>query len=58
MHYNPSSAEFSGEGPNITLTKEEDTSLCSLANGGLDDGNLGENQNETPEDESLTRLQD
>lgn len=51
MYYNPSYTEFSGEGPKITLTNEEDTRLCSPANGIPDDDSVGENH-EIP----LTRL--
>lgn len=43
---------FTSEGPNITLTTEEDTRLCRLANGDLDEDDVGENQNETVEDET------
>ena len=50
-----------GEGPNITLTSEEDTRLCRLANGDLDDmtTTLFQRISLTPEDEikvSLSRL--
>ena len=53
MHYNPSSAEFSGD-----RRSKRHANKRVLLNGGLDDGNVGENQNETPEDESFTRLQE
>ena len=47
---------YTGEGPNLTQTSEEDTRFCRLANGDLDnDDDVSENPAErTPEDETAS----
>ena len=42
---------FTAEGSSITLTSEEDNRLCRLANGDLDDEDVGDDEDQTPEDE-------
>ena len=42
---------FTAKGSSITLTSEEDNRLCRLVNGDLDDGDVGDDENQTPEDE-------
>ena len=42
---------FTAEGSNITLTSEEDNRLCRLANGDLNDEDVGDDEDQNPEDE-------
>ena len=42
---------YTGEDRNITLTSEEDTRLCRLANENLDEDNDVSENRTTPEDE-------
>ena len=42
---------FTAKGSSITLTSQEDNRLCRLANDDLDDGDVGDDENQTPEDE-------
>nr|XP_058941409.1 uncharacterized protein LOC131769690 [Pocillopora verrucosa] len=43
---------FTAEVSSITLTTEEDNRLCRLANGDLDDEDVGNDEDQTPEDEA------
>ena len=43
---------FTAEGSSITLTSEKDNRLCRLANGDLDDEDIGDDEDQTPEDEA------
>ena len=42
---------FTAEGSSITLTSEEDNRLCRLANGDPDDEDVGDDEDQTPEDQ-------
>ena len=42
---------FTAEGSSITITSEEDNRLCRLANGDLNDEDVGDDEDQNPEDE-------
>ena len=44
---------FTARGSSITLTSEVDNRLCRLANGDLDDEDVGDDEDHTPEDERV-----
>ena len=46
---------FTAEGSSITLTSEEDNRLCRLANGDPDDEDVGDDEDQTPEDQRAAR---
>ena len=43
------------EGSSITLTSEEDNGLCRLANGDPDDEDVGDDEDQTPDDQRAAR---
>ena len=52
---------FTAKVSSITLTSEEDSRLSRLANGDLDDEDVGDDEDQTPEDERVageSRFQD
>ena len=46
---------FTAEGSSITLKSEEDNRLCRLANGDPDDEDVGDDEDQTPEDQRAAR---
>ena len=46
---------FTAEGSSITLTSKEDSRLYRLANGDPDDEDVGDDEDQTPEDQRAAR---